>query len=265
MKILISSVAAGFVLFFQACTPARMALDDQNWDQPETLQVKGRQGMIIRQKLSFGDYHTVSVTRSWTKTSSAFAGWAWGRPGYEDDARIIGVEFEKTKQSVRFELADQKGNESSVFCMTRVNSKNFVLGNNPNSLLSVSLDLLGSGKASENLFWVKLYCKNQEAPWELVLDHDAAQRNRKSNSGVIAGPGETYYTIHPVYKMAKKNGQAHPVLFGSVGFEIRNKQGKPLAAVSLIDKGIVYLCQTSPEEKFLMANICTALLLKEAI
>jgi len=38
-----------------------------------------------------------------------------------------------------------------------------------------------------------------------------------------------------------------------------------VAAVSLIDNGMVYLGRTTPEERFLLANACTALLLQEEI
>jgi exoribonuclease II len=38
-----------------------------------------------------------------------------------------------------------------------------------------------------------------------------------------------------------------------------------VAAVSLIDKGMIYLAKTSVEERFLLANACAALLLQEQI
>jgi hypothetical protein len=65
--------------------------------------------------------------------------------------------------------------------------------------------------------------------------------------------------------MEGKDGRPQAILFGSVGFEIRNKEGKAVAAVSKIDKGIVYLQAVNSEEKFLLANACAALLLQEII
>ena len=152
------------------CTTAKMAVDKNNWNNIEEFSVKGRQGLLINQKLSFGEYKTASVKRSWTKGSSSFAGWTTGRPGYEDYSRVIGLEFSKKKQTVRFELTDNAAHESSAFCVTKVKSKDFVLGNNPNSLFNISLDILGVADASENLYWIKLYMKNEIHPWEMVLD-----------------------------------------------------------------------------------------------
>ena len=247
------------------CTPAKMAVEKSNWNNIEEYSVKGRQGLLIKQKLSFGEYRTASIKRSWTKGSSAFAGWTTGRPGYEDYSRIIGVEYSKKKQSVRFELTDNASHESSAFCVTKVRSKDFVLGNNPNSLFNISLDILGVGDASENLYWIKLYLKNENHPWEMVLDNEAAQRNSKKYIGVISQSNDRYYTLHPVYALEKKDGKTANMPFGSIGYEIRGKEGKPLAAVSLIDNGVVYFNDISADEKFLMANICTAILLQEEI
>ncbi|MGB8191950.1 MAG: hypothetical protein WCF67_08530, partial [Chitinophagaceae bacterium] len=76
---------------------------------------------------------------------------------------------------------------------------------------------------------------------------------------------DKYYTIHPVYKIAGKNDKIYTMPVGSVGYEIRNKEGKPLAAISLMDRGMVYLNPMPADEKFLIANVCTALLLQESI
>lgn len=252
-------------LMVASCTPAKMAVDKDNWNKIEEHSVKGRQGILINQKLSFGEYRTLSVKRSWTKGSSAFAGWTSGRPGYDDYSRIIGVEYSQKKQTVRFELTDNAANESSAFCVTQVRSKDFVMGNDPNSLFNISLDILGVANASQNLYWIKLYLKNEDHPWEMILDNEEAQRHSKKYMGVISQSRDRYYTLHPVFKMEKKDGSAGTMPFGSVGYEIRNKQGKPLAAVSLIDKGVVYFNDISSEEKFLMANICTAILLQQEI
>jgi len=99
----------------------------------------------------------------------------------------------------------------------------------------------------------------------MVLDNEAAQRNSKKYIGVISQSNDRYYTLHPVYTLEKKDGKPANMPFGSIGYEIRGKEGKPLAAVSLIDNGVVYFNDITAEEKFLMANICTAILLQEEI
>lgn len=252
-------------VIFTACGSAKIALDNNEWGKTEEFAVKGRQGIMINQKLSFGNYRTVSVKRSWTKGSSYFAGWATGRPGYNDYERVIGTQYSQRKQSIRFEMIDDSGNESSVFCISQAREKDFMVGNNPNSLVNILLDISGKGDMSENTFWTKIFINNQSSSWEMLLDNEAAQRNSKSYTGVVAQSRDNYYTIHPVYKIAGKNEKVFTMPVGSVGFELRNKEGKPVAAVSAIDKGTVYLNSTDTGEKFLLANICAAILLRESI
>ena len=55
------------------------------------------------------------------------------------------------------------------------------------------------------------------------------------------------------------------MLAGSIGFEFRNAQGKAVAAVSTINNGMVFLPHVDKEERFLLANACTALLLQDII
>ena len=74
-----------------------------------------------------------------------------------------------------------------------------------------------------------------------------------------------YYTIVPVREMEGKDGKPAGILFGSIGFEIRNKDGKAVAAVSKLDKGVVYMQAKDAEERFLLANVCAALLMQEVI
>ena len=61
-----------------------------------------------------------------------------------------------------------------------------------------------------------------------------------------------------------KNGKTGKMPFGSAGFIIRSKEGKPVAAVSIIDKGVIYLMDADPAERLLLASACTSLLLRPA-
>ena len=52
----------------------KIALEGEEWVGVAEYPVKGRQGILINQKLSFGEYHTLLVDRSWTKGSSMMVG-----------------------------------------------------------------------------------------------------------------------------------------------------------------------------------------------
>jgi hypothetical protein len=68
-----------------------------------------------------------------------------------------------------------------------------------------------------------------------------------------------------VWQVEKKNGQVATMPFGSAGFEIKDKDGNVVAAVSLIDNGDVYLGPGTEDERLLYANACAALLLQSNI
>lgn len=59
------------ILLLSGCSPVPMiAVSDDGWKPLSEMPVKGRNGFFIRQKLSFGEYRTGFVTRSWTGGSS---------------------------------------------------------------------------------------------------------------------------------------------------------------------------------------------------
>ncbi len=251
------------MLFYVSCSPVKIAVEHQNWKSPEEYEVKGRQGILIKQKLSFGEYKTNSVKRSWTKGRDNFAGWAWGQTGYEDYATIIGMRYAERKQALNFALSDAVGNESSVFCINRAAAKDFVIGANPTSKLNMLLEIQGARNRSENIYITRIYLKDERDPYEMMIDNIAVQMDSKTWTGVVAQSREKFYTIHPVYKTIGKNEKVYTMIAGSIGFEIRNSSGIPVAAISMVDNGKVYFNTSDKNERFLMANIASALLLQE--
>jgi hypothetical protein len=175
-----------FIVVLTGCSSIPMiALSDDEWKPFSELPVKGRSGFFIRQKLSFGEFRTGSVARSWTK------GGSWRAEGSfpNDWLDRIAVEWVSRKQTVRFTLTDDQGRFSQVTALARVQWRDLRLGGSPSSL-----------------------------PFG-----------------------------------------------GSVGFEFKNREGKVLAAVSMIGNGAVYFGECSDEEKFLLANASAALLLQQLL
>jgi len=243
----------------------KLALDETEWSGVSEHAVKGRQGILINQKLSFGEYHTLLVDRSWTKGSSSMAGISQGLPTDEDYKKLITSEKVKKNQTLYFALADSLGNQARAYCITNFKSKNFTLGNNPNSVVNIFGDILGVGDESSNIFYAMIYDAQASNRWELMIDNQEAQARPKAYTGYLSKNKDEYYTIKPLSRVISKKGKVGTMPFGSAGFEIRTKDGKAVAAVSMIDKGIVYLAAVSPEEKILLSGVCAALLLQEQI
>ncbi|MBL7859851.1 MAG: hypothetical protein JNJ65_01735 [Cyclobacteriaceae bacterium] len=243
----------------------KLSLDGTEWSDAVEYPVQGRQGILINQKLSFGEYHTLLVDRSWTKGSSSMMGLSQGLPTDQDFKKIITSEKVKKNQTLYFALADSLGNQARAYCITNFKSKDFTIGDNPNSVINLFGDILGIGDESSSTFYAMIYDAQATNRWELLIDNQEAQLNPKEYKGYLSKSKDEFYTIKPLSKVISKKGKVGTMPFGSAGFEIRNSNGVAIAAVSMIDKGVVYLTKVSPEERILLSGVCAALLLQEQI
>jgi hypothetical protein len=244
----------------------QLALDDPEWSRFSGHAVEGRTGILIKQKLSFADYHTSVVKRSWTSGSSATSGLSYGLSTDQDYRRLITSEHIRKKQTLFFELKDSTGRQADVYCVSKFKGKDFYVGNNPVSLVNILGDIAGVGDESSSFYFVQIFTPGTKEAWHLVLDMEAAQRSPKDYTVRLAKNSEQYYLITPHSKVKSKKGKIGNMPFGSAGFQIRNKSGEPVAAVSMIDKGVVYLTDDlSGEERLLLSSACAALLLQEVL
>ncbi|RYD58360.1 MAG: hypothetical protein EOP56_05430 [Sphingobacteriales bacterium] len=256
MKKLILSALTVFCTIVAFAQGFSLATREPLRSQQQELKARGRMGILIKQKLTFGDYRTTMVKRS------AIQKWAGvnGFPG------MIWTEHMHGRQSIHFRLTDEKYT-SDVMTVSRVAANDLLLGTArggqkrlPGSILS----LYKQTDIYQNNYSVSIVTKEGDEPWELFLDNNEAQIRRKHPAGYLTR-GDEYYTIEPVWQVQSKNGRIGDMPFGSAGFEIVNKDGDVMAAVSLIDNGRVYLGPGSDEEKFLFANACAALLLQSNV
>jgi hypothetical protein len=245
-------IIAALVFVLASCSTPQLGFRDDSETPDEHYSVKGRQGLKIKQKLSFGDYSTTNIQRSWTKGSGS----AFGSPD------VLWVNYERKKQTFRFKLTDRDARESEVFCITQVRSEELVVGRNRNNLFNI-LNNVSIGR-TDNVFMADIYPGKDEPMWQLLIDNNKAQTDSRSYIGYLAKDEDNYYTLVPARHMKIKE-KTGPVLFGSIGFEIRNRADQLVAAVSLINQGEVYFGEVNEDEKFLLANACSALLLQEFI
>ena len=263
MKILIATITAT-VIAFTAFGQFKIAVSDELRNANDEYKVKGRQGILIKQKLSFGEYNTNIVKRSWTKGGSSYFGLGTGTPGRNDHTNIISLEYVNKKQTVFFNLSDGSDRKSEVFGASKFRSKDLELGN-PNNIFNIAMDVLGIGGRSESNYYVQIYTDSGSQPWQMVINNQAAQSTPRKYTGLLAQDKDNYYTIVPVTKIERKNGKISNTLAGALGFEFRNPKGVAVAAVSLVDNGMVFMGKLGAAERFLLANACAALLLQEAI
>lgn len=247
-----------------SCTSPRVALTEPGWGQPEAMRVKGRNSIFVRQKMSFGEYYTSNVKRSWVKGNSG--NFSIGKDeGSADFRNIIGFEYINRRQTMNFSMNNGSGASSDVYAVTKFKSRDLVFGDT-RTWKNISIDLKRlNGDKDGNLFYVQVYTNGDTRPWQMVVDNDATQRHPRKYTGRIARDEEEYF-LKPITKM--ENGRSAPasVPFGALGYSFFRADGTPVAAVSMMENGEVYFGrQATEEEKFLMANACAAILLQKQI
>jgi hypothetical protein len=218
------------------------------------MEVSGRNGILIKQRLQFGGYQTAFVKRGLISTWTGATGWT----------NAIWVQNTSGKQSIRFALTN--GTDTAEAIGTTRIQRNELIIDHPNSLPGILAGVLsiGSDLQEDNLS-VALRMPNEPAPWELFLDNEAAQLHRSEAVGYLR-QGETVYAIHPVWRVRNHKGKEADIPFGSVGLEFRNTAGTAVAAVNLMNAGAVHIDETLPApERLLLSTACTALLLQSAI
>lgn len=246
------------------CTTTQPALSIADTASLESFPVKGRQGLLINQQLSFGDYQTSRVKRSWTRGGNTRIGIPMGNVYDIKYPDLISMEYINRDQAFYFQIQDVHGNHSDVYSVSQFASKDLRIGDNPNSIINILEDIFGMNDFSADLFYLQLFLNDENRPWQLILDNHAAQMFADRYRGVFALDQENFYTLEPITKVMGKNGPKDLVM-GSIGYEILNRKNEPVAAVSLVNGGNVYFNTSDTKERFLLANLCAALLLQEDI
>lgn len=265
-KLVLLGTIAPLVLLLSCSTPP-LALQGVAWyDGHEMLEVKGRQGIWINQKLSFGAFTTNKVSRSWTKESSWSIGAAQKRLDVPTASNIISLNHINRKQTLRFASESASGQYADVFAATHVRAQELKIGEG-NGWASFTIDISRLiNKNSNNLYYVEIYMNGSKIPWHLVLDNETSQWQPDKYVGYLFGPNNYYYQLKPVQKYHNKQSKPVKLMLGNIGFEITNREGMGLAAINTLDKGSVYFSKLlAPQERFLLENLSAALLLQEHI
>ncbi|OYZ01701.1 MAG: hypothetical protein B7Y37_05970 [Sphingobacteriia bacterium 28-36-52] len=259
--------ASIIILLLSGCSSVKISLQGEAWNDKETFPVKGRGIAFIKEKISFGNYATSYVKRSWTRGGNSKYGIGTGMPGTPEYANIISVGYIDKKQTLRFGLTDGTSNQSDVFAVANFNAREFQIGKNENSLLNIALDIFQQAKKpSTSMYYVQLYMNKEESPWQLIHDNYTSQQPAKNYIGYLTKSKNHYYQIVPISSVENNKGKIMNMPFGANGFAFLTKEGQPLVAVSLLDRGTVYFAKDIlPDEKFLLANAATALLMQQEL
>ena len=245
---------------FSACIPApargiRIVPSEPLRSTGAAYEAKGRNGILIRQKLRFGPYFTTEVRRGWIKSWSG----ATGIPG-----KWL-IEEARAKQAIHFSLSDGRDTVRAQ-TISRSSADNIIIGANRGAAHNRVIEILSIGSARQAANFSARFALCSGGPeWQLFLDNTASQLRRRQAAGFLESEAGVY-TIYPVWRVQSGRGRIADMPFGAAGLELVDEGGRAVAAVSLIDGGDVYLDDSlENSEKLVLAAACGALLLQTVL
>ncbi|MFP4089634.1 MAG: hypothetical protein ACLFUB_10540 [Cyclobacteriaceae bacterium] len=232
-------------LMLSACTLPQMLVDEELASSASEMPVKGRQGLMLNQKISFGSYQSERVRRGWTRS-------------HELDFFLAGLEGARQKYS--FELFSDRQKVYTVLAAHKIKGVDLPIGRFTHTG-SALRELLSFTVQTENSFAASLYNMQDEAIYRLlILNPDDIRKNGRY-AGFLTNDLDHHIEILPVRKLANQKSIGNEI----IDFEFR-EAGKAVAAVELINQGKVWINPAlSPQSQHALAAACATLLLKEDI
>ena len=236
MKFAIPLLGGVLALLFSACSTGMM-VDDSLQSGSDAYSVKGRQGWMLNQHLSFGSYQSGKVRRGWTQSY---------------DIPFI-VRFQGAKEKLNFEFDDPAaGLKSFVFCLGKITRQE----------LPVLNDLFRIPLKNEDVFTASIYLPGSGEHWDLVVYDPNKSNLGDVSSGFLQHDGDTSIRLREVRRTDKGSKNFSELV---LGYEFV-QNGQVIGAVETLNKGRVWLRQgLSGKTRFVLANAAAALLLKSDI
>jgi len=219
--------------FATQCKIPEIAVHPDLASHADIYRVKGKQGLMINQVVSFGDYTTGKVKRGWTSSY-----------------RIpFIVTFQGSKEKIQFDQFSPNGSRSLVYAVSQLKMNEINLAN---SFFSYPIKY-------ENSFVGVIFTETDTtAWWDFVIHNvDASWGDRsggfaKSNDGQFIG-------IKGVKKFEGQKIKNVDVL----GFEFY-AQDKVIGAVSVVNNGRVWMhTDATTNQRNVMAALASSLMIRQ--
>lgn len=229
LKIGVKLICLG--LFLIACSTPEMLVNKNLQEESMVYEVNGRNGWLVNQHLSFGEYQSEKVNRSWTK-------------GY--DYPFI-VRFIGAKEKLSFLLKDEQGNKADVFCLGKLREQDLTLFH---KYFDINL------KAKDA--FTGTIVVNESAAFDFYVTNLNQNNWFREVKGWVGGEGMKF-VIRPVDKL-ENNQKMLDMQVPGFEFVLNDKV---VGAVETLNRGRVWLhYDLAEEQKLLLASVAAALLLR---
>jgi hypothetical protein len=260
-------------LLLTSCTAAKLSVPEAFQKQSTRYSVKGLNGWMINQKLSFGPYQTSSIKRGWDFTSSL----QYTRFRISPEEAILKVfdidtDKRNLSQKNKFQYSLEEGDQlAEIYATEKFSEKQLVYkSNNP---------YIGSASKTNRYDYaftaaiVPLTGKEKD-PWSLVMinKYDIAKDTARRlfdkpyvEEEGYATNGKENIAIRPlrIENVTTKSGKQTKVFGGKMlsGYELQ-WDGGVVAIIDILDNSIWIYNALEASDKFLVSSIASAILLK---
>ena len=266
-------IIAATVFTLCSCTAAKVSVPSQFRESATRFPVKGLNGWMVKQKLSFGPYQTSNIKRGWD-FSNSFQFTKFNVRPEEMLLKVFDIDTDKKNlsQKNKFQYIIEAGDQAAeIYATEKFSEKQLVYkSNNP---------FLGEAYKTntyEYSFTAAIIplTGQQREPWSLVLmnRYDASKDTAR---GIFDRPyveeegyatnGKDNVTIRPLRleNITTKSGKQTKILGGKMlsGYELQ-WDGGVVAIIDLLDNSIWMYNDLESSEKLLLSSIASAIMLK---
>ena len=261
------------LIVLSSCTAAKLAVPQKFSSQATKMHVKGLNGWMINQKLSFGPYQTSSIKRGWDFSASIQYTKFNVRPE-EMLLKVLDIDTDKrsSMQRSKFQYVLQDGNGiAEIYATEKFYERELVYkSNNP---------YIGNASKTNRYEYaftaaiMPLTLKDKD-PWSLVLinRYDVAKDTARRlfdqpyvEEEGYATNGKENITIRPlrIENVTTKSGKQTKVLGGRFlsGYELQ-WDGGVVAIIDILDNNIWLYNDLEAGDKLVLSSIASAILLK---
>jgi hypothetical protein len=261
------------LVLFTSCTTAKISVPAQFSSQATQMPVKGLNGWMVNQQLSFGPYQTSKIKRGWDfRSSLQYTKFRLSPEEYILKVYDINTDKATHNQRNRFQYTISEGAlEAEIYATEKFQEKGLVYKSNNPYIGSVS-----KTNRYEYSFTAAIVPLSQtgEDPWSLVLinkydiQKDTARRlfdRPYVEEEGYATNGKENIAIRPlrIDKVTTASGRETKVFGGKMlsGYELQ-WDGGVVGIIDILDNNIWLANNLEPKEKLVVASVASSILLK---
>jgi len=261
------------IILLSSCTAARLSVPEAFQKQSTKYPVKGVNGWMINQKLSFGPYQTSSIKRGWDFSSSVQ--YTKMRMSPEEAVlKVFDINTDKASMKQRGKLQytiEEGGQLAEIYATETFSEKQLVYKSNNPYIGNASKT--NSYKYAFTAAIVPLTLKEKD-PWSLVMinKYDIAKDTARRlfdqpyvEEEGYATNGKDNIAIRPlrIDNVTTKSGKQTKVIGGKMlsGYELQ-WDGGVVAIIDILDNNVWIYNDLEPSERFILSSISSAILLK---